>query len=263
MGGDTNSWMLSDGRPRWRPAGSSQDDRLLERMAWAKNGTEYQSMVAKFLDSQLGDISFQMDAWRKTQKGYMSPLKTWKPGNRDQAAEAAQNLRDSEPMRAWWLDRARDYAQHLESFGKSRLSPAPQPEFVPGTKPTPKRRESLAAWGRLLAQFAAKYTPRSHTRLKPVEGSAFIVESVPGPARVLFAEHQLGADPDMAQVKEFPFPAFLLDVDGYGWNQIDGPKLELLPRHPETGKPLKVSPGLTDFKRNFLAHHRFIPVPLH
>ena len=93
----------------------------------------------------------------------------------------------------------------------------------------PKRRESLAAWGKLLPRFAAKYTPSSYTRLKPVEGSAFIVESAPGPARVLFAEHQLCVAPDLAKVKDFRFPAFLLDVGGSGWNQIAGAKLELLP----------------------------------
>lgn len=79
---------------------------------------------------------------------------------------------------------------------------------------------------------------------------------------MLFAEHQLCVAPDLAKVKDFQFPAFLLDVGGSGWNQIAGAKLELLPQHPEVGNPLKVRPGVPGFERNFLAHHRVVPAPV-
>lgn len=261
MGGDANSWMLSDGLPAWRPLMSLQDDQLLAQMAWAKTGREYQAMVARYLEGRTSDINSQMDAWRKAERAHMSPTRTWRSSNRDRAAEAAQNLQDSEQIRAWWLDRVRSVAARLGEFGISRLEPATPPEFLPGTKPSADNRDRMAAFGRLRAQFAARYTPRTHTRLGPAEGSAFILEVVPGPARVVFVDHKLGSDPDPLTARDVPFPPFLMDVLGDGWNQVGGPKLELLPIHPETGKPLKERPGVTQFERNFLAHHQTVAVP--
>lgn len=240
---------------------SLQDERLLEEMAWAKTGREYQVMVAQYLDRRTSNISYQMDAWRKAEKAHMSPLRTWKSSNRDRAAEAAGNLRDSEQIHAWWLDRVRTVAARLQDFGNSRLEPAAPPDFIPGTKPSTKNRDRMAAWGLLRAQFAAKYTPRSHTSQSPSEGSVFILEVAPGPARVVFVAHKLGTQPDLATAKEFPFPPFLMDVLGTGWNQVGGPRLELLTVNPETGRPLKERPGVTPFERNFLAHHRTVAVP--
>jgi hypothetical protein len=271
MDGDSHSWMRKDGRPNWSPEWSLQALRPRELLPWATTGSEYQALVDKYVNETSFDINRQMDAWRQARKREMSPLRTWKPGSRDSAAWAAQALRDSEPIRAWWLANTRRTAEILAKWGEHRMSPAPPPEHIPGTEPSKSDRERLAPWGRLQAQFAARLESPSHSREKSSTGSAFIFEAVPGPARVVFVAHQPRTEPDMTNAREFRFPAFLGGplITYFGSHPLlsfaeDAPlgrRLEVLPTNPKTGKPLKVPKEEKALELNFLAHYHVVAVP--
>ena len=253
-------WLLSDGLPSWRPL-AGWTEEILKELPWIPTGEEYLRKVEELREGDIRDVRGQMKAWQKSQQRHVSPFKTWKPSNRKRAGQAYKDLADSEEILAWWVDRIKSFADAFKAFGESRMLAGAIPEYIPGTEPSTQNTELVEVWGRLLAQFAGEFHGGygSSTRSRPVK--VFVVESRPGPARVLYVGAGPDVKPTLDMIAEFEFPPFVRDLARASWNRSGERQLSLVRTNPDTGKPLKGNPTVTQLKRNLVEQHRRVPVP--